>query len=1235
MNVRTLIVSASLAVALLPQAAAARSVNQVPPLAAPPGTVVNVSTEPQLQAAVAQLTSNTTIVLAPGTYKLSSTLYINGSYSNVGIRGATNNRDDVVLVGAGMTNANYGAVPFGIWTGGNVQGVTIANLTVRDVYQHPLMFNGGTQTPRVYNVHLINAGQQFIKSNPNASGVGANNGVVEYSILEYVTTAPSDYTNAVDIHAGSGWIIRHNLFKNIVGPPGLLAGPAILAWNHSSNTITEGNTFLNCARGIAYGLQDVSGSDHSGGIIRNNFFYRSSSQPGDVAIQIADSPNTQVLNNTVLMSGTYPSAIEYRFAGTTGVVVRNNLLDGAVQARDGATGTSQNNVTNATAAMFVNAAAGDLHLLSSATAAIDKAVTIANVTDDWDGTPRPAGAAPDAGADEFGTTSTPATYTISGHVRTASAALSGVTVTLSGGGSATATTDTAGAYSFGSLAGGGAYVVTPTKSGYTFTPVSLTFSALAANQSTADFTATATATSGPVVSLTAPADGSSYTAPAAITVSATASSTGRTISNVQFYAGTTLIGTATTSPYSVTWNTSSAGSYALTALATDSSGVAVRSAARTVTVSSATSTSTPYSGTPVPLPGRVEAENFDNGGEGVAYHDIEAANNGGAYRSTGVDIEAASVGGYDVGWLATGEWMNYTVNVASAGTYTVQLRIAGLYAGSAHVSFSGTTAAPVAVNVPATGGWQTWSDVSFTTTLAAGTQKMKLLFDTGGFNIDYVTVAAGSGGGSTSGGGTPTVTATLTSPVSLTSYTAPATIPLGATATTTSGTITKVDFYNGSTLIGTDTTAPYSGSWSSVPSGAYALSAKATTSTGQTVTSPVVNVTVSAPSTSGGGWLVQSWNIVSQGTFRLPQSALGSTYGFTYAGDQGNGAYGVTFNAANNSLFIGGHPYEQRLAEIKVPSSFSGNPIATALANLTDPFEGKLPSVNPGDPNKKVLGASLVYNGSLYVSGFSFYDGSGTQKAAWFKRPVSLTTKSQVAGPTVVGTTYPGWIDHSATLVPTEWQSRVGGPVMFGGGGGTINSLQSWGPSLSVVPNPTGIGGSGSVAATVLLGYPYPDHELAASATAANNLWSQMDNVNGVVFVPGTDSILFFGLHGKGNYCYGPGTADASKAGKPATDIGDSVDNWCYDPDFSAKGGHAYPYASWVWAYDANDIAAVKAGSQASYNVKPYATWNLDASFKQVQGAAYDPATKRLYISAVGGDSYNGGQPLIHVYQIQ
>jgi hypothetical protein len=382
--------------------ASARPARPAPSLPPPAGAVVNVASEVQLQQAVQQIRSNTTIVIAPGTYVLTSTLWIHGNYENVGIRGATSNADDVVLIGPGMAQPNYGAVPFGVWTGDGVNGVTVANLTLRGFYFHPIIFNGGTQNPLVHNVHLIDAGQQFIKVNVDATGRGADNGILEYSVLEYSTTAKDDYTNGLDIHGAANWVVRHNLFQNLVAPPGQLAGAAILAWRGSSGTIVEGNTFLNCARGIMFGGDDTTSPDHSGGMIANNFFYRSASQPGDVGIILSDSPRTQVLNNTLVTSGTYGSPIEVRYPGTVGALIVNNLMDGVIWVRDGATATQRTNYLGASASMFVNAAAGDLHLAATAAAAIDHGEAVAGVVDDWDGESRPQGAAYEIGADERG-----------------------------------------------------------------------------------------------------------------------------------------------------------------------------------------------------------------------------------------------------------------------------------------------------------------------------------------------------------------------------------------------------------------------------------------------------------------------------------------------------------------------------------------------------------------------------------------------------------------------------------------------------------------------------------------------------------------------------------------------------------------------------------------------------------------------------------------------------------------
>jgi endonuclease/exonuclease/phosphatase family metal-dependent hydrolase len=159
--------------------------------------------------------------------------------------------------------------------------------------------------------------------------------------------------------------------------------------------------------------------------------------------------------------------------------------------------------------------------------------------------------------------------------------------------------------------------------------------------------------------------------------------------------------------------------------------------------SSSSSSLSPYYGSPASVPGTIQAEDFDNGGEGVAYHDTTPGNTGGAYRSTDVDITAASGGGYLVGWIDPGEWMNYTINVASAGTYTIQLRVASPYGGSMHVGFNGPSSVWQTVGVPNTGDWQSWTTVSFTATLGAGIQQMTLLSDTGGYNVDSIAISAG------------------------------------------------------------------------------------------------------------------------------------------------------------------------------------------------------------------------------------------------------------------------------------------------------------------------------------------------------------------------------------------------------------------------------------------------------------------------------------------------------------
>lgn len=150
----------------------------------------------------------------------------------------------------------------------------------------------------------------------------------------------------------------------------------------------------------------------------------------------------------------------------------------------------------------------------------------------------------------------------------------------------------------------------------------------------------------------------------------------------------------------------------------------------------------PYNGNAWIIPGKIEAENFDNGGEGVAYHDLDAGNTLGQYRTTdGVDIESCTDtnGGYDVGATHTSEWLEYTVNITKAGVYTFQARVATTATGKAfHAEldgkdFTGTMA------VPATGGWQTWTTVNVTTpVLTAGKKVLKIYMESDQFNLNWV-----------------------------------------------------------------------------------------------------------------------------------------------------------------------------------------------------------------------------------------------------------------------------------------------------------------------------------------------------------------------------------------------------------------------------------------------------------------------------------------------------------------
>lgn len=248
----------------------------------------------------------------------------------------------------------------------------------------------------------------------------------------------------------------------------------------------------------------------------------------------------------------------------------------------------------------------------------------------------------------------------------------------------------------------------------------------------------------PTVAITSPAPAATLP-PGDITINATAADADGTITTVEFYNGATLLGADTTAPYSFTWAGVASGCYALSARAIDNLG-GTSTAAVDVTVGGGCGQAAWPGVTPV-VPARLQAEDYDIGGAGVAYQDTDTGNSGGQYRpAEGVDIEACADtgGGYNVGWVNPGEWIEYTIEVPAAGGYTIRARVSSLAGGGAfRLEFNGVDLTG-SVAVPSTTGWQTWSTVTTSAFLQAGTQVMRFVPTAAGFNVNWFELAGGA-----------------------------------------------------------------------------------------------------------------------------------------------------------------------------------------------------------------------------------------------------------------------------------------------------------------------------------------------------------------------------------------------------------------------------------------------------------------------------------------------------------
>ena len=227
------------------------------------------------------------------------------------------------------------------------------------------------------------------------------------------------------------------------------------------------------------------------------------------------------------------------------------------------------------------------------------------------------------------------------------------------------------------------------------------------------------------------------------TITVDASSKTSNIANVKVYVNNLLVSTLTEAPYTFEYEPAEQGKYTIMAIATDANGMS-KTASYILNVNPKRE---PFAKTgPFAIPGTLQAEYYDKGGESAAYHDNDVDNQGDAnFRSNeGVDIVNGN-GGRALGYSNTGEWVEYTVDVKDAGSYSYKATVSSGVSNSGfsiNLNKNGKITKLADIKVPQTGSnsWDTYTTVegNLSEPLEAGEQILRIVITGSNCNIDKI-----------------------------------------------------------------------------------------------------------------------------------------------------------------------------------------------------------------------------------------------------------------------------------------------------------------------------------------------------------------------------------------------------------------------------------------------------------------------------------------------------------------